>query len=53
MLQCWVERKRIIEILWFNDRTIRREIDRWAVGWIYYPKVWQEYVDKGIMEEQD
>jgi len=46
MLQCWIERKRIIEILWFNDRTIRREIDRWTVEWIYYPKVWQEYVDR-------
>lgn len=46
MLQCWVDRKKIVEIVWFHYRTIEREIERWSINWVYYPKTWQEHVDR-------
>lgn len=47
LLQWWVNRTKITKILWCSDRTIRREIWRWSRDGIYYPKIGQEYVDKG------
>lgn len=45
MLQCWVKMNKIVITLWFHNKTIEREIIRWTRNWVYYPKIWQEYVD--------
>lgn len=46
MIVWWVGREKMVEVLGCCDRTIRREIDRWSINGIYYPKKWQEYVDR-------
>ena len=46
LLQWWVDRKKIVKVIWCSDRTIRREIARWSIDGIYYPKIGQEYVEE-------
>ena len=46
MILWWVDREKMIEVLWCGDRTIRREIQKWSINGIYYPQKWQEYIDQ-------
>lgn len=46
MLVWWVRRKRIVEVLGCSERTLRRELQRGTIDWVYYAKKAQEYVDR-------
>ena len=46
LLIAWFNNPYIAKVIWFSDRTIRRELPRWMIDWVYYAKKAQEYVDK-------
>lgn len=47
MIEGKMDESLIAKAMWCVKRTIRREIQRWSINWKYYPKVAQDYVDQG------
>ena len=46
LLIAWFKNPYIAKVIWFSVRTIRRELPRWMIDWVYYPKRAQEYIDE-------
>jgi IS30 family transposase len=46
MLLWWVNKRRIVQVLGCSERTLRRELQRGTIDWVYYAKKAQEYIDR-------